>query len=351
VGNLAISFGSSASFALLTSCLYQQGIQKDVAQREWLSNLQKLGVASQARKGRLWLYAGAGFAILAAGLLVGVGLLSTVRFEDQTSVTAHRGAAGSAPENTLASVKRAIEDGARWVEIDVQENADGEVVVIHDSDFKKVAGLDLKVHEATSRELRQIDIGSWFAPQFRKERVPTLAQVLELCKDKAGVNIELKYYGKNQRLEERVVEIVEAQGMADDVLIMSLKRDGVRKIRDLRPSWKIGLLVTVAMGDLSQLDVDFLAVNTSLASLAFIQKAHDHGKEVFVWTVNDPLVMATMASRGADSLITDEPARAGRVLREINTLSPIERVLLHIGGELGMLREGKHASRAREEGM
>ena len=86
--------------------------------------------------------------------------------------------------------------------------------MFHDSDLKKLAGLDLKIWDATMADLKNIDIGSWFIPEFRNQRVPTLAQVLDVCRDKIGVDIELKYYGHDQNLEQRVIDIVEAHGMA-----------------------------------------------------------------------------------------------------------------------------------------
>jgi glycerophosphoryl diester phosphodiesterase len=89
-------------------------------------------------------------------------------------------------------------------------------------------------------ELATIDIGSWKSPAFASERTPLLSDVLALCKDRAGVLIELKYYGHDQRLEERVVEIVEAAGMADQVMVMSLSHEGVRKLQKLRPRWRAG---------------------------------------------------------------------------------------------------------------
>ena len=85
----------------------------------------------------------------------------------------HRSPRGcrQAPENTLASIRQAIKDGADWIEIDVQETLDGEVVVIHDSDFMKLAGVDLRVWDGTLEQLREIDVGSWFGPEFSTERV------------------------------------------------------------------------------------------------------------------------------------------------------------------------------------
>lgn len=239
----------------------------------------------------------------------------------------------------MAAVKKAIEDGADWVEIDVQETADGEIVLFHDSDFMKLAGVDLKIWDATMADLKNIDIGSWFASEFESERVPTLGAVLDQCKGKVGVNIELKYYGHDEQIEERVAEIVEAHDMASDVVIMSLKIDAIKKMKSIRPSWMVGLLMSVSAGDLKNVDADFLAVNASFANRSFIRAAHAGGREVYVWTVNDAPTMSTMIGRGVDSLITDKPALARSVIEQRAGMSPPERLLLELAGILGVIPE------------
>ena len=93
---------------------------------------------------------------------------------------------------------------AAAVLVPVQETADGEVAVLHDSDFMKVAGSPLKIWEASFAEVRMLDIGSSFGPEFVGEPVPTLEEVLMRAKGRAKVVIELKYYGHDQQLEERV---------------------------------------------------------------------------------------------------------------------------------------------------
>ena len=241
----------------------------------------------------------------------------------------YRGAAGKAPENTLAAIHQAIEDQADWIEIDVQETADGEIVVIHDSDFMKLAGNPVKVWDTTLAQMGDIDIGSWFAPGFSQQRVPTLKQVLETARGKARVVIELKYYGHDEKLEQRVVEIVEQTDMVNATAIMSLKYDAVKKVRALRPGWRIGLLSATAIGDLTRLDADFLAVAMGMASGGFVRRAHDVGKLVFVWTVNDPVSMSRMMSMGVDGVITDEPAMARKVLVDRAELNSAERLLIH----------------------
>ena len=282
-----------------------------------------------------------GFAAASVILAIGIGILSirSVRLDDKAVVMAHRGASSAAPENTLAAVKQAIEDGADWVEIDVQETADGEVVVMHDSDFMKQAGVDLKIWNATKADLAEIDIGSWFDPKFKGERVPTLQDVLTECKGRIGVNIELKYYGHDDQLEQRVVDIVESLDMASNVIVMSLKADAVKKMKSLRPSWKVGLLMSVSAGGLKNIEADFVAVNASFADRSFVQSVHDAGKEVYVWTVNDAPTMSAMLSRGVDGVITDKPGVARSVLELRAALSPAERVLLELAGLFGVKPE------------
>jgi len=266
-------------------------------------------------------------AVLIVALFINF-LFERIQLEDRTEVMAHRGASAVAPENTMAAMQAAIEAGADWVEIDVQETADGAIVVIHDSDLKKVAGVAMRVADTSLAELQQPDIGSWFNADFSDQRIPTLKQVLELCKGKIGVNIELKYYGKEKRLEESVIEIVETAGMQDQVVLMSLSHNGIRKIRKLRPDWRVGLLSTVALGNIAGLDVDFLALNARSTSRSKIRNIQNRNKKVMVWTVNDAVGMSVMINRGVDVVITDEPALAVSILEQRKDLNPAARMLL-----------------------
>ncbi len=256
--------------------------------------------------------------------------------DDDVLVIAHRGAAGARPENTMAAMQKAIEDGADFMELDVQESAEGEVIVAHDSDFMKLAGVDLKVWDATAEDLAQIDIGSWFDPSYADERTPTLREVLELPAGATQTLIELKYYGHDVRLEERVAEVVEMTGSVDRIAVMSLKYDAVRKMKALRPDWSVGLLAATAVGALWELEADFLAVNSGMATPNFIESAQAAGKPVYVWTVNDPLTMSRMISLGVDGLITDEPALARDVLAQRKTLGPAERLVLALADTFGI---------------
>ena len=276
--------------------------------------------------------------VIVAGVAtyIGADLLDDIRTTDNTQIVAHRGAAGAAPENTMAAIRRAIADGADWIEIDVQESADGEVVVIHDSDFMKLAGVNLRVWEATIEQIAEIDIGSWFGPEFADERVPTLADVLVAVKGRSKLIVELKYYGHDEQLEQQVIDLIEAARMQGDTMIMSLEYAGIQKMRALRPDWKVGLLSARAIGDLTRLDVDFLAVSIALARPALVKATQAAGKELFVWTVNDALSMSQMMSLGVDGIITDEPYLGREVLTARAELSSVQRLLLHMAPLLGV---------------
>jgi len=262
-------------------------------------------------------------------------MINQIEFKDSTLIIAHRGASKEAPENTLAAIKKAVELGADWVEIDVQETADGKVIVYHDSDFKRLGNNSLNTWNAQSSELSSIDIGSWFDPRFSKETPPSLEDVLQVCKGKSGVLIELKYYGHDQQLEQRVIDLVEKHQMQDHVKIMSLSYAGIQKFHKLRPTWPIGLLSTVALGDITKLNVNFLGLNSRAATKSLIQKAHSHGIDVFAWTIDDPIDISTMTSRGVDGLITNVPDVAQNILQQRKKLSTSERLMLELAHIFG----------------
>ena len=251
------------------------------------------------------------------------------------AIISHRGASVEAPENTLAAFRLAGRQRTDYVELDVQESQDGVVVVVHDSDLMKIGNSPLKIWEATAEQLRSVDIGSHLDPRFKDERVPTLAEALAACKGISRVDIELKNYGHNQRLEERVAELVEAAGMENDIVTMSLSHEMVATMKRLRPSWKSGLLTAKALGDLSRMPADFLAVEKSMATRRFIWAAHRAGKPVYVWTVDDPAEMVRLVGFGVDGLITNRPDVAREVLDGYAAMSQVRRLFVFAMTRLG----------------
>lgn len=336
--NLAINLLGTTSFAVVLFTRYRQVAGKGGADASRVTRFERVSPGSRLVLTRRRLTRWAVIGVLAA-VAIGAIALHSASLEDAVLVVAHRGSSKAAPENTMAAFTQAITDGADWVELDVQETADGEVVVFHDSDFMRLAGVPLKIWDATMADLRHIDIGSWFSAAFKDARVPTLGEVLDTCKGRAGVVIELKTYGHGQQLEERVARLVEERGMASEVAVMSLELDQVRKMKALRPGWKVGLLMSVSAGNLRASGADFLAVNAAFADRRFVRSAHRRGTKVFAWTVNDASTMSAMMGRGVDGLITDKPALAKAVLAQRAAMSPAVRLLLELAGILGATPE------------
>ena len=260
---------------------------------------------------------GRGLLVLLGVLLVGALLLVWPQLErslsmtsDPVQVTAHRGSSAGAPENTLAAFRLAMEEGADFSELDVLEAKDGAVVVIHDTNLKRLAGLDANVFDLTGAELQQIDVGRWKAPAFAGETIPLLRDVMELVKGRMKLNIEIKVHGRERDLPETLVDLIQEMDFAPHCVITSLDVGMLRRVRAKDPTLRIGAIVTAAIGNVHALDVDFYSVERALATVTFIRASHAKGREVHVWTTNTERTIRRMIDRGADSLITDHPTRA-----------------------------------------
>jgi glycerophosphoryl diester phosphodiesterase len=321
---ITVAIVNVSLFALLVVRLYQHaGVPAEVR----LPAAGKPAWVGAGRLSRRVKLLGAAVAVLAA---VGVALIvfAVTHGNQPVLVIAHRGASVTAPENTLAAFRLGVAEQADFVELDVQESLDGEVVVVHDSDLMKVAGSPLKIWEHAAAELRAVDIGSHKGAQYKDERVPTFVEALAACKGSAtGVLVELKSYGHNDRLEEKVAEIVEAAGMEKNCMFMSLDHYQVGRMKRLRPSWRVGVLVAKALGDITSLGADFVAVEARMANARFVRRAHRAKQDVYVWTVNDPAWMLSAMSFGVDGLITDRPALAREVVARRAQMSDAQRLL------------------------
>ncbi len=194
---------------------------------------------------------GAGVAALAVIVSFSWFLLKDIDLEADVLVIAHRGSSLAAPENTMAAVNLGLTEAADFIEIDVQEDADGRIMVLHDADLKRVAGLDRAIADIRPVEARSIDIGSWFDSEFSGERLPTLLDVLNAADGKAGVNIELKFTRRAVDLTQRVLDVVSTAGAADRVEYMSLSYDGTQEIRRLDPDATVGFLSNISIGNLT----------------------------------------------------------------------------------------------------
>lgn len=161
-------------------------------------------------------------------------------------VIGHRGAAASAPENTLASIRKAHEQGATWVEFDVKLTADGLPILMHDDRLERTTDGQGRVAQTTLAEIRVLDAGSWFGDAFRGERVPTFENALQLCADLGlGINVEIKpCRGRAVETAQAVVTTLRAHWRSAEgrLLISSFNRECLAVVQDRAPEWPRGYL-------------------------------------------------------------------------------------------------------------
>ncbi len=235
----------------------------------------------------------------------------------QTEITAHRGSSRTAPENTLAALTAAMEEMADFAEIDVQMTSDSVVVLCHDSNLKRVAGVNQSLSDLTFAEAEELDVGSFFSPEYAEERIPSLEQALELCRGKIKLNIELKDLGAGSELPEKTAEIIKELGMEEQCVISSVRLSYLGRVKEVCPELKTGYILPAAYGKYYENEaVDFISIRSSLVTRRLVESAHEAGRAVHVWTVNSRAGLEAMWLLGVDNLITDYPARAREILYE-----------------------------------
>lgn len=249
----------------------------------------------------------------------------------QTGITAHRGGSSAAPENTMAALEAAVEQMADRAEIDVQETADGIVVVFHDGTLKRQTGLNKKVSDLTLEEIKELDVGSWFSPDFAREGIPTLEQVMGYAKGKIDLNIEIKNLGNDSYLPDKVLELVVEYEMEDQCIITSTNRNYLKKIKTMNPDIKTGHIIAAAYGDYySDEFVDVISIRSSFVTGRMVEAAHEAGKAVHAWTVNERAELERLNALGVDDVITDQPVMAREVLYQKESTQGLAEYLLLI---------------------
>nr|WP_278524609.1 glycerophosphodiester phosphodiesterase [Eubacterium ramulus] len=266
--------------------------------------------------------------IIALSIVVVIGVNFAYNFADRrgvlhmglgnpVEVTAHRGYSAAYPENTIPAFKGAIQVGADWAELDVQQTADGEVIVMHDSNLKRTTGLDKEVWQVTWDEIKDLDNGSWFDKKYQTVRIPTLEEVLKVCRGKIHLNIEIKPSGHDKDLEEQVAKLLKKYHMRDTCVVSSLKYDSLRKIKEADDSIETAYITSVSYGNFTDLEyANGYSVESTLLSKSFVNKAQKAGKQIYVWTVNSEERLEKVVGMGIDNVITDDPVMAKELIYE-----------------------------------
>ena len=227
---------------------------------------------------------------------------------------AHRGASGCWPENTLLAFRKALEAGARWLELDVHLSSDGELVVIHDETLQRTTDGAGRVADVSLSQLQLLDAG-------QGERIPLLEEVLDLAQGKAGVNIELKGTATGAAVARLLLRRKIAAGR-EKILASSLYERELREFAALLPQQPLALVAERPSRSLwalaEELDLWSLNLEKSCIDERLIEKAREHKRRVLVFTVNDITEVARLRKLGVDGIFTDYPECFNRGVRSFH---------------------------------
>ncbi len=214
----------------------------------------------------------------------------------------HRGAAGHAPENTLAAIRKGIALGVDFVEVDVQRSRDGRLVLVHDERVDRTTNGAGRVSGLTWEELQLLDAGDG-------ECIPSLEAALAAASGRAGVMLEVKAPGTGPAIYRAVQEAA----FSGPVVYASFLHAEILEIRRIDPLARtLALMEWVpAAGAAMALEAKAALVGLAYDSATgeFVAALHDAGLEVWLYTVNEPTLITRAVSLGADGVISDHPER------------------------------------------
>lgn len=244
---------------------------------------------------------------------------------DNFTVIAHRGASAYYPENTLHAFEGAIAMGADMVELDVQLTSDKEVVVFHDEKITRCTDGKGRITGYTLAELKKLDAGSWFGKEYKGTRIPTLAEVLSLCKNKVAVNIEIKTETVAETIrggiEEKCLKIVNQGGMREHTLFSSFDPRAIKHLKEIDRTVAAAVLFEkgyygskLPSEIIELLGADAFNCSQDELSKKWLTDLKLNNIPVNIYTVNDEKTMRRFLDMSVSGIFTNNPDILKRVL-------------------------------------
>ena len=224
-------------------------------------------------------------------------------------IVGHRGAPARAPENTLASFRRAVGAGVDWIEMDVQRTRDGRLVIMHDGDVRRTTNGTGRIGDMTLAEVKRLDAGSWFSPAFEGERVPTFEEVLCATRDAVSYVVEIKEPAG--AIEGQVLDALRKAGWLDRCAIVCGDAAVLREVRKIEPSVIVSLVgadTNLIEGALA-IGARWISVRKDACTSELAAAAHAAGLRVGVWVINDPADLPACIAMGVDRVTSNDPER------------------------------------------
>ncbi len=240
-----------------------------------------------------------------------------------SSIIGHRGAAGLAPENTLAGIDKAVELGIGWVELDVTLLGDGLPVMFHDSRLHRTTNGKGYINKVSGREAGLLDAGGWFSDEYAGEKIPGLFETLELIKQSnLGLNLELKPNGCDiQQLSEKVIDIISQTSFPREKLLVSSFNYDILELYQAQSDHQLGCLFERLPRNWKVLAENVGAVSIHLNANKITEKKvvqiKDAGYEIYCYTVNDPDKALVLKDWGVDGVFSDYPQQLTGIFKRL----------------------------------
>ncbi len=231
-------------------------------------------------------------------------------------VYGHRGAAGEAPENTIAGCVHAIERGVKRIEVDLQFSCDGDIVIVHDTTVDRTTKSKGKVLSHTTKALRSMNAAQ-FGPAWPGKRqvgIPTLNELLDATTALQKYQLEVKPGNKRTmcRMAEQLAERFPDNKNSKRIIITSSNVNVLQFVGELAPHLERGMVATKRqhLSTAITLGLQYYCCHWKLCSPAYVRKAQQAGLHVSCWTVNEPTVVRKLHAMKVDSIISDYPSMA-----------------------------------------
>ena len=226
-------------------------------------------------------------------------------------IIGHRGAPGYAPENTMASFRRAVELGATFIETDLRLSHDARFVAMHDATLDRTSNGRGMVRDFTLAQLRELDAGSWYGPEFAGEKIPTLDEILNFAREADVVfYLEIKHEA-GWGVHHGVAAALRAANEPARTVVISFDSSMLRNLRSLDAGVLMGLLfenpIASVVEKAQQIGARQICPRADLVTPQLLSEAQDAGLQVAAWTVNEPAQMDALISMGVNGIMTDYP--------------------------------------------
>lgn len=257
-------------------------------------------------------------------LILGIIMISfmdnqSILAQQQCLVIAHRGASGTAPENTLAAAKLGWEQQAYAVEVDIHLSSDNKIVVIHDETTKRTTGVDYRVATTLYAEIAKLDAGSWKDERYAGEKIPLLGEIVDVIPENQKLVVEIK---SGKKVVPYLKKAFKKHPKVDQLIFISFNYEAIlaakKAFPDNKSFWLSGSFKKDPETVLDQVKADGLDgmdLNYRIATQEIVELAHERNLEIHVYTVDNLEKAKNIKAMGVNSITTNIPEQVRKAIQ------------------------------------